>query len=143
MEFISEPSTFHKVYYSSLIEYVKPYVDDQISSIPQDMYDTSTNYRQFLNRAINPLIVMTDSFKVLETVEPDFVDAVWNDISDRPFQFVLDYIFHVNTIDTSPFKNCYNQLIKQYSIQTIVAARVINDCFIHYLNDTYNTRHQE
>ena len=141
MEYINEPSTFHEVYYPDLTQLIKSHADKQISSIPQDVFDTCPSYRQFLNQIIDPLILMTDSFHILQSIDPEFITSVWNDISDKPFQFVLDYIFHVNTIETSPFQNCYRQLIKQYNIQTITAARVVNDCFIHYLKDVYITRH--
>lgn len=142
MEYISEPTNFHIVYYNDVIPIIKPLVEKQLSSIPIDIFTTCHNFRQFLNRIIDPIVLMEDSFNTLHSLGNDFTEAVWNDISHQPFQKVIDYIYHVQYTEQTPFKLCYHQLINIHSIQSIVSARVIHDCFIHYMKDVYTDKHQ-
>lgn len=130
---------FHVFFYSDVIEIIRPFIEKQLSIIPVDTYHNYYSFHQFLNKLIDPIILMNESFRItIEELQQDFIECVWHDVGTKPFEIVLSYIYHVKYQEQTPFHTLFKQLSKTYSISTITAARCVHDCIIHYIKDKYN-----
>ena len=130
---------FHLYYYNDIIDVIRPSIEKQISIIPTESYYNYHSFYQFLNKLIDPIILMNESIRLTkEVLQQEFIDCVWRDIGNKPFDTVLSYIYHIKYTEQTPFHNMFKQLSKKYPISLIAAARCVHDCIIHYIKDKYN-----
>lgn len=140
METISDPNLFHNIYYFDIIEIIKPFVDQQLKDIPDEAYNTFHSYRLFLNQLIDSHVLIKESFKLVDTLPSELIDAMWNDLNQFPFKVITSYITNVKYTQQEPFNTLFNNLTEQYPITKIVAAKCVHDCILHYMKDIFTQK---
>lgn len=140
MEQIFNIDQFYIYYYQDVISEIHSLIDSKLATIPNESYKTFHNFSQFLNKLVDPISLLKESFRITtDVLKQEFIDCVWHDIGNKTFDTVLSYIFHIDYQERTQFHVLYKQLIKTYSIPTIVAARCVHDCILHYLKDRFKT----
>ena len=137
---IMNPETFYIYYYKDVIDVIRPFIEKQLSSIPTESYYGFHSFRQFLNKLVDPISLMNESIRItVDELQKEFIDCVWNDLGNKPFDVILSYIHHVHYQEQTPFSTLFKQLTKKYSIATIAAARCVHDCILYYIKDKYKS----
>lgn len=137
-------STFnlYQTYYSTLIEYIKPFVDEQLSPLPNSVFQRYHTFKRF-TKVIDEIALMAGAFEIANSKIPnEIIDQIWHDVKHNSFQKILSYITHNEYFPNSPFNLSFREISEKYSIPILISSRCVYDCCIHYIREQWANRHQ-
>jgi len=128
-------------YYRDLLQYVEPFVENQITEIPKTAYRQFKSFEDFLNTVIefDRLLYLTTSL-TLNKIPKEYIQSVESDFSNESLELQLAYIIHPVECENEPniFYVSLQLLIQRHNIYEILAIRCCYDCVIQQLHNIYD-----